>query len=138
MMSKNRRKKIILDANFFFVPSEFQIDIFEEIKRLSITELYPVILSSTYSELKRLEEKGSSKIKREAKLALRLTEECCFVRVSQDSREKNDDVIVRIAKKWNCPVATNDRELRKKLRREHVPTIFLRERSHLEIEGFVN
>jgi rRNA-processing protein FCF1 len=35
-------------------------------------------------------------------------------------------------------VATNDRELRRKLRREHVPTIFLRERSHLEIEGFVN
>ena len=138
MMPKNRRKRIILDANFLFVPSEFQIDIFEEIKRLPIIELCPVILSSTYSELKRLEEKGSSKIKREAKLALRLAEKCCFVRVSQDSREKNDDVIVRIARKWNCPVATNDRELRRKLRREHVPTIFLRERSHLEIEGFIN
>ncbi|NIU39058.1 hypothetical protein GWN65_03535, partial [Candidatus Bathyarchaeota archaeon] len=38
---------------------------------------------------------------------------------------------------WECPVATNDRELRKRLRNLGVPVIFLRQRHRLELEGAV-
>ena len=55
--------------------------------------------------------------------------------VEKNLKETNDDVIVRVATKWRCPVATNDRELRKRLRSIGIPVIFLRQRSRLDVEG---
>lgn len=70
-----------------------------------------------------------------ASLALKLAEKCRVVRVEQGFEETHDDVIVRVAKDWGCPVATNDRELRKRLRIISVPVVYLRQKSHLEVEG---
>lgn len=86
-------------------------------------------------ELLKIAEKGSPKMRQQASLALKLAEKCRMVNVEQSFKETHDDVIVRVAKDWRCPVATNDRELRKRLRIISVPVIYLRQKSHLEVEG---
>lgn len=128
--------KVILDSNFLFVPSQFQVDIFEELTGLLNRRVDPVLLSPTEQELRRLADQGSPKTRRQASLALELAERCRKVHVDKRTGETPDDVIVRVAKEWGCPVATNDRVLRKRLRRENVPVVFLRQRAHLQVEGF--
>jgi rRNA-processing protein FCF1 len=71
------------------------------------------------------------------RLGLKLAERCKIVDVERKVDESNDDLILRIAVEWRCPVATNDGELRGKLRRSGVPTVFLRQMSRLEVEGSV-
>lgn len=136
-LGENVAVKVILDSNFLFVPSQFQIDIFEGLMTLLNQKFEPILLSPTHKELQRIVERGPPKTRQNALLALRLAEKCRIVEVEQGFRETPDDVITRVAVEWRCPVATNDRALRKRLRDENVPVIYLRQRSRLEMEGSI-
>jgi hypothetical protein len=127
--------KVILDSNFLFVPAKFQLDIFEELAKLLNQRFEPVLLSSIYQELQTLAEKGAPSRRKQALLALKLAEKCRRIDVEKSGAESNDDVILRTATLWKSPVATNDRELRNKLRARKLPVIFLRGKSRLELEG---
>ena len=127
--------KVILDSNFLFIPAKFQIDVFEELAKLLNQRFEPVLLSSIYQELKTMAEKGAPSRRRQASLALKLAEKCKLVNVEKHVEETNDDVILRIAILWKSPVATNDRELRRKLRARAIPVIYLRSKNRLELEG---
>jgi len=127
--------KVILDSNFLFVPSQFQVDVFEELAKLLNQRFEPVLLSPTYNELLKMAEKGSPSRRKQASLALKLAENCRVIDVEKIWEETNDDVILRIASEWKSPVATNDRELRRRLRDRGIPVIFLRGKSRLELEG---
>jgi len=129
--------KVIIDTNFLFIPSQFQVNIFEELMTLLNQHIDLVMLSPTYQELLKISKQGSPKLRRHALLALKLAEKCRLVHIETNPEEPHDDLLVRVAKKWNCPVATNDRKLRKKLREENVPTIFLRQGAFLELEGII-
>ena len=76
-------------------------------------------------------------MRRQASLALKFAEKCRVVQVEKDLKETYDDVIVRVAAEWRCPVATNDRELRRRLRNFGIPVIFLRQKRRLELEGAI-
>ena len=94
-----------------------------------------ILLSSVKSELELLATKDSSKIRREAFFALKLAEKCKYVPVENDEKLTTDDAIIRVAKNWNSPVFTNDRQLKKKLRDISVPVIYVRQKSRLELTG---
>lgn len=79
--------------------------------------------------------KGSPKMRKQSSLALQLAQKCRIVQVKRGADETHDDVIVRIAQKLKCHVATNDRALRKKLRVGGIPVIFLRGKTRLALEG---
>jgi rRNA-processing protein FCF1 len=127
--------KVILDSNFLFIPAKFQIDIFEELPKLLNQRVEPVLLSSIYQELQTMTEKGAPSRRKQASLALKLAEKCRRIYVERSGKESNDDVILRIATIWKSLVATNDRELRKKLRARNIPVIYLRSKNRLELEG---
>ncbi len=129
--------KVIFDSNFLFVPSQFQLDIFEELVNLLNQRFDPILLSPTQEELQKLAKESSPKTRQQASLALKLAEKCRVIQVEKALKETHDDVIARVAEEWKCPVATNDRELRKRLRKLTVPVIFLRQRRHLMLEGAV-
>lgn len=120
---------------FFFIPSQFRLDIFEELANLLKRQYEPIILSPTYEELLKMAEKGSPKMRQQVSVALKFIEKCRVVDVERKVNETHDDVVVRVASEWKCPVATNDSELRKRLRHINVPVIYLRQKSRLEIEG---
>jgi rRNA-processing protein FCF1 len=126
--------KVILDSNFLFVPFQFRINIFEELDRL-FGKAEPIVLSTTIEELRQLMAKGSPKMCKQAAFALKLVEKCRSVAVEKRTNESYDDVILRTAKEWSFPVATNDANLRKKLREAKVTSVFLRQKSHLAVSG---
>jgi len=127
--------KVILDSNFLFIPSQFQIDIFEELSNLLNQRFDLILLSVTHQEILTMAKKGSPKVRKQASLALKVAQKCRVVQVKQYREETHDDVILRIAQEWKCPVATNDQMLRKRLRSKGVPVIFLREKTRLALEG---
>jgi len=132
---KKKKIKVILDSNAFFVPLQFKIDIFEELKNLLSTNFEAILLSSVRNELKKLAEKGTPQMRKKASYALNLSEKCTLVQLSENSTLAPDEAILRIAQKWKSPVFTNDRNLRKKLRNINVPVIYVRQKSRLEIDG---
>ena len=127
--------KLILDVNFLFIPSKFRIDIFEQLERLVNQRFEPVLLSPTLRELQIMAERGSPSMRKQASLALSLAKKCRQIKAERKTGETSDDVILRMAVEWKSPVATNDRELRRKLRDRDIPVIFLRGKSRLELEG---
>jgi len=82
-------------------------------------------------------EKGSPKLRRQATAALKLAEKCKVFNVEKKQEETNDDVILRVATQWKCPVATNDRTLKQRLRDISIPVIYMRQKSRLELEGSI-
>lgn len=134
MEQEKETLKIILDSNFLFIPAQFKVDIFEELFNLLKRSFEPILLSSTKQELQGLA-KSSPKIQKQAILALNLSEKCRFVSIEKSLDESYDDIIVRVAAEWKCPVGTNDKELRKRLRKVGVPVIFLRQKRVLAVDG---
>jgi hypothetical protein len=126
--------KVILDSNALFVPLQFKIDIFEALKNLLNRNFELVLLSPILQEIKRFTEEASPKMRKDAEYALKLAEKCKLVEVP-DEEDSPDDVIVKVAGEEGYPVFTNDIALRKRLRDINVPVIYVRQRSHLEIEG---
>ena len=134
---RNEALKVILDSNALFVPLEFKIDIFLEVKRLLNQNVDFVLLSPVKRELELLAAKDSPKIRRQAVYALKFAEKCKYVKVDEDEKLSTDDALVKVAKAWNSPVFTNDRQLRRKLRDISVPVIYVRQKSRLEIDGLI-
>jgi uncharacterized protein len=139
-MSNPQKKeplKVILDANALFVPLKFRMDIFEELKSLLNRNLDFILLSVVKNELEMLSEKGSPQDRKNAFYALKLSEKCKLVQVEQGKGMLVDDVIVKVAGEWHCPVFTNDSVLRRKLRDICVPVIYVRQKSRLELDGLI-
>jgi len=126
--------KVILDSNFLLVPFQFRIDIFEELNNL-LGKAQPIILSTTMEELNKIAEKSSTKEHIQFSAALKLAEKCEILKVKRRPSESYDDVILRVASDLKIPVATNDAELRKKLRKAGLTVIYVRQKARLIIEG---
>lgn len=124
--------RIILDSNFLFIPIQFRVDVLKELERVTNRRVEAVLLSPIYKELKTLSRKW--KVKRQVQAALKYAEKLKILNYETKPDETIDDFILRLASKWKCPVATNDRTLRKRLRDINIPVIYLRQKSHLEIE----
>ncbi|MEM1515271.1 MAG: hypothetical protein QXH24_04385 [Candidatus Bathyarchaeia archaeon] len=127
---------VILDTNFLMLPFQFKIDIFDEIERF-IGRFEPIVLSTTLDELKKISNSRSAKISKLALSAIELTKKCRIMEVNVRPEESYDDVLLRIAKENNCIVATNDRNLIKRLRKAGITIIYLRKKTHLQAEGYI-
>jgi rRNA-processing protein FCF1 len=137
MPTENKREaklKIILDSSALFVPLQFRIDIFEELKNLLKTNFEPILLPSILRELEIIAQKGTPSMRRKASYALHLAQKCRLFKTDEKFTSP-DDAIVEFAGRWKCPVFTNDRMLRRRLRNISVPVIYVRQKSHLEVDG---
>jgi hypothetical protein len=54
-----------------------------------------------------------------------------------ENEGEGDDAILKMAREMNGAVVTNDKELKRKLRKEKLPVIYLRGKNKLEMEGSV-
>jgi len=126
--------KVILDSNFLFMPMQFHVDLLDELERVTGKRAEPIMLSPVYEEIRAITAKGG-KMGKLAAVALKYAERLKRVDVDTRPGETVDDIILRMAAEWGCPIATNDRELRKKLRDANITIIYLRQRSHLEVHG---
>ncbi len=135
--SERQTLRVILDSNALFVPLQFKIDIFRDLKQLLKRNFDLILLSPVKCELEALTKKSSPKIRKNAFYALKLAEKCKYVKVDFPASALADNAIVKIAEEWKSPVFTNDRKLKKRLRDISVPVIYVRQKSRLEIDGMI-
>ena len=127
--------KILIDANFLFLPLEFKIDIFSKLEEALQKKIEPILPAPVMHEIEKLSRSKSPKMRKKASFALELAKKCHVMSVELQKGEKVDDLLIRLAKSLNAIVATNDRYLRKKLRTINIPMVHLRQKSRLQAEG---
>src|SRR3989338_6523600 len=111
------RAKIILDTNFLLIPAQFKVDIFSEIRRICDFSYEIAVVQETVAELKGIasSKMSSGKNKKASKLALKLLR-AFKVKILNNRKlyKRADEAILAIADKNSC-VATQDRELKRRL-----------------------
>ncbi|KXB01546.1 hypothetical protein AKJ43_03295 [candidate division MSBL1 archaeon SCGC-AAA261D19] len=123
--------RVILDTNFLLIPGSHGVDIFDDLDRVLNQDYKIIIPSAVIRELKYLMSEGTSSERSAARLALEMASEGEIAEVGGPA----DDEILKLAKKGRSAVGTNDADLRKRLRAEGIPTIYLRQKSHLAVNG---
>lgn len=121
--------KIILDTNILMAPGKFGVGIFSQLDKL-LDEKYKVYtLDKVIKELENLSKKRDKEGKA-ARLGLQLIKEEKIKEIR--TKEKNtDESLLQESEKENRIIATNDKELIKKLKEGHRKVIRLRQKKYL-------
>jgi rRNA-processing protein FCF1 len=123
-------KTVILDSSAILSFFEFFIDWEKELSRL-LDGYCIVVPTEVIKELEVLSKQTASERKRKATASLKLAERYQTIETIAGNA---DDAIIEAAKKTHGVVVTNDTELRKRLKRESIPVIFLRGKKKLSLE----
>ena len=125
--------RVVLDTSFLMIPGVFGVDVISELDRLLERHYELLVPSPVLAELERFASRGTSSERHAARIGIVLTKRAKVVR----ARAKADEAILEIASKGDCVVATTDIALKKELRRRGVPVVYLRQKSHLALDGRV-
>ncbi len=115
------------------VPGMFGVDIVSELGRLLESSCELVIPSPVVQELGQISEHGKPKERAAARLGLLLVKRGSVIKAEGEA----DESIIRLATQKRRAVGTTDVALKKELRRQGIPVIYLRQKSHLAIDGQV-
>jgi len=108
----------------------FGVDVVSELDRLLQRRYSLLIPKPVVEELEKLAARGKPAERSAARLGIALAKRGKVV----DVKGNADEAILTMACE-NYVVGTTDAELRKKLRRRGVPVMYLREKSHLALDG---
>jgi uncharacterized protein len=117
------------------IPFALHVDIFKQFRDLLI-EL--AIVDSTQKELERIREKANNKDKAAAKMALESIDKLNIEILNTSSETETesflsvDTQILDIAQEKGYGVATQDKELKKRLREAKVPVYYLRQKKYIQ------
>ena len=136
--SKSRRKTVLLDTNFLLVPGQFGVDIFAGLYGICSFQYEVCVLDATLAELDGIvsDKKASAKNRRAAGLGLQLLKAKGVKVIKTDRKvfKSTDKAILDFAAtNRDCVVATQDKELREKLRAKGVSVVVLRQRQYLAL-----
>ena len=129
--------QIIIDSNILLLTAEGQFNLHAEIERLVPQKHRLIFLASCVEELD-LVAKKSRKLASSVKLAKEIGSKLEIIDDNNTSQKFVDDKILEYAiANQPCVVATNDKELKRKVRKQQIPVIFVKTKSHLELLGTV-
>ncbi len=110
--------KVILDTNFLLDIAKFRIDFISELDRILDDKYELYILDKTINELKN---------KKNSKLALKL------IKNKVDVIKADKGVDESLLELNDCVIATQDKELKKGLKKKGLKTIVIRQKRYLEL-----
>ena len=122
-------KGVVLDTNMLLVPYYFGVDVIEEIKRIA-PGVKVFVIPQVLRELDKLEREGKQRERLGARIGKKIAEKLEVLPVSENI--PTDTVLVRLSKEGYV-IATNDRELKKRIWEAGGTVIYLREKNHLEV-----
>ena len=128
-------KKILLDTNFLLIPYQFKVDIFSEIERICNFKYKLYVLDKTVDELKNIIEKQNGKHREAAKIGLQLLKIKKIKIIKTNSSEKTDDIILDYSKKGYL-VATQDKDLKRKIINQGLSVIILKQKKILAMINY--
>jgi len=123
--------KVLLDANALMMPSQFQVDLFDELRML-LGSFEPVVLTGVIHELEGLS-RAKGRDGAAARLGLSLAERCAIVGNADLESTSVDAQVIEYAAKKSCYVVTNDRRVRDALFARGIGVISLRNQKKLEL-----
>jgi len=124
------RKTVILDTSALLSFFEFSVDWEKEFSRL-LDGYHILVPTEVIKELQVLSKQTASQRKQKATASLKVAQRYETVETSAGNA---DNAVIEAAKKTNGVVATNDTELRKRLKQESIPVIFLRGKKRLALD----
>ncbi|MHA1310941.1 MAG: type II toxin-antitoxin system VapC family toxin [Candidatus Helarchaeota archaeon] len=138
MKNTDRELNILLDTNFLIVPFQFKIDLKSRFDELIDRKYSLILLNEVYEELVKIYNKARGKRKQEIKAAITYfkNKEKITILEKQDN-ESIDDLLIRIAKKFNYVVATNDKILKRRLKNLGINFIYVRQKSFFRANRFL-
>ena len=124
-------KKILLDTNFFLAPFQTGVNVMSELDRIMTEPFELMTISPVKTELEKIVRtaKGDDKIC--ARLGAELARN---IKVEEARGQGDDAIMLYLRDRKNIIVATNDSNLRKTLKKEKIRTIFVKNKSKLDIE----
>ena len=125
--------KIIIDTNFLLIPSQFGVDIFTELKRITPDKCELFIVDKTVYELEKIIKEQTGKNKAAAKLGLELLKKKTLKTLKTENNLNVDKLIENLTKQGEYLVATQDKELKKILKATGTKLVVLRQKKHLKI-----
>jgi uncharacterized protein len=126
-------KKIILDTNFLLIPGYFAVDIISEIERITLFSYKLYVIDKTLEELESLRKKLKGKEKVAVNLASAVIKQNNIKIIeTKENTGHVDEILIRISDK-DTIVATQDSELRKRLKKKDIQVIVLRQKKYLQI-----
>jgi len=124
-----KEKTVILDSSALMMPFEYSVNLEDELTRL-LGKYQIIVPKPIVEELITLSKIGKGRKKRLAKSALVFIKNYNII----DSEGKGDDSVLFLAKKYQGIVVTNDRDLRNRVKKSSLQTIFLRGKKKLFLE----
>ncbi len=125
-------KTVLLDTNFLVDCLTWKVDFFSEIRRILPFQYTLAVVDKTIDELDKVavEGKGDSKIG--ARLARQVIAKKEISIIKTDKKGYTDTLILKAAGK-DVIVATQDQELKRRLKAKGIPVIIIRQKKYLEI-----
>ena len=125
---------IFFDTNFLMALGQFaRFNLTFELDRVLPGQRVCVVLSPIIGELEKLLNEGSSKVRKEAQIALTYAKNNCQMWPVDYTHKNVDFILLHYAQEYKGIVATNDRLLKKIARKKGIKTLFIRNQSYLMI-----
>jgi uncharacterized protein len=141
-IDNSKKPVIIFDTNFFLIPEQFKIDIFEETKSLLINNKpFFIIFDKTINELKKISSQRT-KYSISAKVGLKLINdkknEIKIINTSDNEIYVDNLIInninyINLKDNNNIYIATQDKELKSKLKNKNIKIIVLAQKKILKL-----
>lgn len=116
-------KKIILDTNFIVAPFQLNLSVFDELERL-----YPYGKVYTLDDV--IQEAKSIESGKYRELVVKLIETQDIEILETEGEGSVDDLLVDLADDY--VIATNDKELKRRLLEKDAEVVIIRSKNHLE------
>ncbi|NJE25075.1 nucleotide-binding protein [Thermococcus sp. MV5] len=133
-----RKWIVVPDTNFLLVPGQFGVDIVGELQRILDVNFEIAIPNVVLNELDLIERKVKGRDLMAVRMAKKLAEKFITLEIGRFGEKPIDQQILEFALNMpNVIVCTNDKALKKRLRENGIPVIYLRQKKILELEGMV-
>lgn len=116
------------------LPITQKVDIFTELDRVCDFPYELFVIDGTIQELKKVVNEQSGKNKEAAKISLELIKSQNIKIINNTKKDYVDNLILNIAQEKGYFVATQDKDLKSKLKNNNVQRIFLRQKKYLIVE----
>ncbi len=125
--------KLLVDTNFLLIPFRFKVDIFDASQE-AVNDLVEFYVSTrVLSEIKILKEHSKPPFVKQLELAEQLAGDCIII--EDRSVTQVDQSLIDLALRGGMILGTSDAELRQNARKEGIKVLYLRQKSHLVLDG---
>ncbi|MFW9778289.1 MAG: PIN domain-containing protein [Candidatus Heimdallarchaeota archaeon] len=131
---KKRGTLILLDTNFLLAISQNPVlNISHELDRVIPQKRTLIVLEPILSELRKIKEHGSPKVRLDTRMALEFVNRYCEIWATDHIHRNIDFILLSTAQDLQAIIATNDHHLKTLAKEKGIKILYVRNRRWLEL-----